>query len=308
MALEVDSEESFPGFHYVSPLPWPANPERPNGTGTRNSLGVESSSRVDNGSTLQLHAQFPAPPLPPGQIDLWRARLDQQADSLSDLTNLLSPDEQERAARFRLRRDRDRFVLSRGLLRTILSRYLSVGPREIRFSYGLFDKPFLDRRWHESALSFNVAHSREMALYAITSRSTVGVDVEFVEEFPKLEGVARQFFSRRELDGLEKLPENERLLAFFTGWTRKEAYFKALGEGLTRSPTEVELYLEPSRTAEVQAIGGEGGGRRFWRIETVLPAAGYVGAVAAEGDGWRIRWLDWQACRASDRPKGLERS
>jgi 4'-phosphopantetheinyl transferase len=136
----------------------------------------------------------------------------------------------------------------------------------------------------------------------------VGVDVEFVMQFPELDGVAKQFLSARELDRLEKIPEEERLPAFFMGWTRKEAYFKALGEGLTRSPTEVELYLGPSSTVEFQAIDGEGGRRRFWRIETVLPAPGYVGAVAAEGDDWHIRWLDWQACRASDRPTELERS
>jgi 4'-phosphopantetheinyl transferase len=239
---------------------------------------------------------------------VWRAHLDQNVDSLSELTNVLSPDELERAARFRLARDRDRFVLSRGLLRRILSLYLWVDPKEIRFSYGLFDKPFLDSRWHERPLSFNLAHAGQMALYAITRRRSVGVDLEFVEPLPDLEAVARQFFSSRELDRLHRLSNDQRLLAFFIGWTRKEAYLKASGQGLTRSPDQVEVCLESFRTSVLDTVDSEEGMHRFWRIETVFPAPGYAGAVAAEGDDWRIRWLDWQACRALGRPRQMEYS
>jgi 4'-phosphopantetheinyl transferase len=132
-----------------------------------------------------------------------------------------------------------------------------------------------------------------MALYAITSRTTVGVDVEFVEPIPDLEGVARQFLSLGELERLHRLSNDERLLAFFTGWTRKEAYLKARGDGLTRSPDQIEVGLEPFRTTVLDAVDTEEGRDCVWRIDTVLPVAGYVGAVAAEGDDWRIRWLDW---------------
>jgi 4'-phosphopantetheinyl transferase len=145
-----------------------------------------------------------------------------------------------------------------------------------------------------------------MALYAITSRSTVGVDVEFVGALPDLEGIARQFFSGRELDRLHRLSNEKRLLAFFTGWTRKEAYLKARGQGLTGSPDQVEVCLESFDTTVLDAVDSEEGGHGFWRIETVLPAPGYVGAVAAEGDDWRIRWLDWQACRALGEPRQME--
>jgi 4'-phosphopantetheinyl transferase len=134
-----------------------------------------------------------------------------------------------------------------------------------------------------------------MALYAITHRCRVGVDLEFVEQLPDLEGVARQFFSSRELDRLHRLSTDERLLAFFIGWTRKEAYLKARGDGLTRSPDQVEVGLESFRSNVLDAADSEDSRDRFWRVDSVLPGAGYVGAVAAEGDDWGIRWLDWQA-------------
>jgi len=173
--------------------------------------------------------------------------------------------------------------------------YLPVGPGEVRFSYGPHDKPLLDHRYHEPSLSFNVTHRREIALYAVTSRSAVGVDIEYVEPLPDLEGVASTFFSTRELSLLHLLPESERLVAFFTCWTRKEAYLKALGEGLTRPANQVEVYLDYSSTTELHESDGRMGENRFWRIETVVPAPGYLGAVAVEGGGWEIKWLDWQS-------------
>jgi 4'-phosphopantetheinyl transferase len=235
------------------------------------------------------------PPLPPGEVHLWRARLDQQADSLAELTTILSPGERERAARLRHTVDRDRFVLRRGVLRAILSLYLAVAPSKVRFAYGRNDKPFLARGSHDRQLSFNLAHRRGIALYAVTSLGAVGVDIECVEPLADLEGVTTSSFSERELDVLRMVPESERLLAFFTGWTRKEAFLKALGEGLTRPPNQVEVYLDSSNTTEVRVIECLGARGRFWRVDTVVPVPGYVGAVAAEGGDWRIKWLDWQA-------------
>jgi 4'-phosphopantetheinyl transferase len=234
-----------------------------------------------------------APPLTSREVHVWRAHLDQRADSLAQLARTLSLAERERAAQFHHPRDRDRFVLRRGVLRTILGRYLAVGPGDVRFSCGRYDKPFLDRYYHDRPLNFNVAHRRGFALYAVTSRSAVGVDIEYVEPVSDLEDVAAQFFSERELQVLHLVPESARLLAFLRLWTMKEAYLKALGEGLMRPPNQVDVYLDSSRTTALQEIEGHTVESGLWRIETVVPAPGYIGAVVAEAGDWRIRWLDW---------------
>ena len=234
------------------------------------------------------------PALPPGEVHLWRARLDRQTDALADFSRILSPGERERAARLRHTVDRDHFVLRRGVLRAILSLYLAVAPSKVQFAYGRYDKPFLASGFHQRRLSFNLAHRRGIALYAVTSQGAVGVDIEYVELQSDLEGVTTSSFSERELDVLRMVPEGERLLAFFTGWTRKEAFLKALGEGLTRPLSQVEVYLS-SNTTDVRVSEGLGARGRFWKVATVVPVPGYVGAVAAEGGDWRIKWLDWQA-------------
>jgi 4'-phosphopantetheinyl transferase len=234
------------------------------------------------------------PLLEPGEVHLWRARLDQQANSLPELTTILSPGELERAVRLRHSVDRDRFVLRRGILRAILGSYLDVAPNKVRFAYGRYDKPLLTPGFYHLRLSFSLAHRRGIALYAVTSPGPVGVDIEYVEPLPDLEGVTTSSFSKREQDVLRTVPESERVLAFFTGWTRKEAVLKALGEGLARPPNQVEVYLDSSKTMGVSVIEGLGARGRYWRVDTVIPAPGYVGAVAAEGGDWRIKWLDWQ--------------
>jgi 4'-phosphopantetheinyl transferase len=241
----------------------------------------------------------------PGEVHLWRVRLDPQAVSVAELTRILSPGERERATRFHDKVDRDRFVLRRGILRTILGSYLAVAPSKVRFAYGPYEKPFLAPGSFEGPLSFNLAHRRGFALYAVTGQGEVGVDIEHLELLTDLEGVTTSSFSEREQDVLRTVPESERLLAFFTGWTRKEAFLKALGEGLRRPPNQVEVYLDSSNSREVRLVEGQEAGGRLWRIDTVVPSPGYIGAVAAEGGEWRIKWLDWPAPERG--PAGLAR-
>ena len=193
---------------------------------------------------------------------------------MAELEALLSPDERARAASFRSPLDADRFVIRRGLLRTLLSFYLPAKPADIRFVDGCCGKPLLDPGRHAPCLSFNLARAGDMVLYAVTGGRAVGVDVEFVEPLPDLEGLTTSVLTRREAAVIRTLPEDQRLVAFFKDWTRKEAYLKALGDGLARPPDQVDV------------------GQAF-RIETIVPAQGYLGAVAAEGNGWQLRSLDW---------------
>jgi 4'-phosphopantetheinyl transferase len=234
----------------------------------------------------------PASLLPPGEVQVWRGRLDQHIDALAELRSTLSGDELERAAAFRSESDRNQFVLRRSFLRTVLARYLAIAPSDVRFSYGRYLKPLLDRAYHKRSLSFNLTHRRAIALAAVTRTMAVGIDVEMVEPVDDLEGLAARFFSEREREVLSAVAEAERLNAFLTAWTRKEAYLKARGVGLSREPALVDVHLDCLPVAQLQEADRSGGRGRVWRVETVVPAPGYIGAVVGRGINWRIRWMD----------------
>lgn len=215
------------------------------------------------------------------ELHLWRADAQDLAGSAAQLVSTLSADERERAASFRHRRDRDRFVARRGLLRAILGRYLALAPDQIVFRYGPFGKPLLDPANHASSLCFNQTHSGDMILSAVSQHRRLGVDVESVDPIDDLAGVAAQFLPVGDSAMLASLPEAERLVAFYACWTKHEAYLKAIGDGLTRS------------RARIQA-GRDSGD---FRLEILHPAPGYLGALVAEGRGWRVSFRDWPAAQ-----------
>jgi len=212
--------------------------------------------------------------LGPKDVHLWRAHLHELAPLAGQLRSTLSPDERDRAERYRLSKDGEAFTIRRGLLRAILSRYLHSDAGEIRFKYGPFGKPSLDP--DKDALSFNLAHSQDLILCAV-SRRALGVDIEFLRPLPDLDGLAARFFVRPDADRVRALPMPRRLAAFYTCWTRQEAYLKATGDGLSAAPATID--------AGLHAAG--------WKLETLLTVPDYVGALAAEGVDWCVSWLDW---------------
>jgi 4'-phosphopantetheinyl transferase len=165
----------------------------------------------------------------------------------------------------------------------ILSEYLAVPAGTIRFTYGPNGKPGLDER-DDASLRFSLASSGEVALYAVTRARSVGVDVEGLRPMIDLPGLIARFCTPREASLMAGLADQERERAFFAGWTRKEAYVKALGEGLSLAPNRIDV--------------SPGGDLGAWTIETMVPLPGYVGAVAAQGDDWRVRRLEWAPSRA----------
>ena len=175
-------------------------------------------------------------PLRPADVDVWRAALDHQPDEVVQfLQGLLSPDESQRAAGFYFERDRRRFVVCRGILRILLSRYLGCAPQELAFCYGANGKPALAEpaaAIAEGPLHFNVAHSEGAALFAFTRAGEVGIDVESMRDLPDWEQVAEAAFSPHELAQLRACPAECRRDEFFRAWTRQEAVLKALGIGL----------------------------------------------------------------------------
>lgn len=160
-------------------------------------------------------------------VHLWRVYLPDFYDAETDMAFLLSTDEAERASQFRFPIHRQRFILARAFLRKILSLYSPPSPAELLFTYGPQGKPAL----RNAALQFNVSHSEDMAVYAITVTHPVGVDIEKVERKFN-QGVAERFFSHEEYQFLKTLPESERQVVFYQIWARKEALIKAIGAGL----------------------------------------------------------------------------
>ena len=175
-------------------------------------------------------SRFSALPLRADDVDIWRAALDEQpGDVVRALQAMLSRDEKERAGGFFFERDRQRFVVARGILRMLIGRYLSCRPDEVVFAYGPNGKPSLHP---DTGLYFNVAHSEGLALYAFTRVGEVGIDVECMRDLPEWEQIAESAFSSHELAQLRACPPEKRRGEFFRAWTRQEAVLKALGTGL----------------------------------------------------------------------------
>jgi len=207
-------------------------------------------------------------PPPPGltlrvdEVDLWRAELDEQTpDTFAVLRALLSPDEEERASRFYFERDRRRFVVARGILRTLLGRYLRRAPETLHFRYGPNGKPALVMRAEEAPLHFNVAHSDALAVFAFCRAGGIGVDLERIRPLPEWRQIAAAYFSAQEQARIEACPEQQRAEEFFAAWTRQEALLKAQGVGLGGTPAGVADGPDPAlapghRVHTLQAAGG----------------------------------------------------
>jgi 4'-phosphopantetheinyl transferase len=205
---------------------------------------------------------------------VWALTLRISLEALRRLAYTLSPDEVERAERFRFDLDRQRFIAGRGLLRRILGRYLSAEPSDIEFDYGPNGKPSLAGDFARSGLIFNLAHCEDLALVAVIRRGMIGVDVERVRSLPDADDLASRFFSPRERSRYRDCQFGKRPAAFFNIWTRKEAWLKATGEGIGCELDKVE----PADLC---------------RLHDLAPAAGFAGALALAPDGCRPNCWRW---------------
>lgn len=226
-----------------------------------------------------------------GNVHLWKASLDRPPACVRRLECTLGPDERQRADGFRRPYDRARFIVARGLLRTILGGYLDVMPGEVRFRYGSHGKPALEvpSRCGDSSLDFSLTHSEGLALYAFALESAVGIDLEVVRPIAEFEQIADRFFSSLEIHALRALPRARRMEAFMNCWTRKEAYLKATGDGLNRPLDRFSVSLAPGVPAALLDVDGQSKEVDRWSLLALKPAPGYVAALAVRGHGWRFR-------------------
>jgi 4'-phosphopantetheinyl transferase len=214
--------------------------------------------------------------------DLVVARLDCAPPAVEGALSLLVDDERERAERFLVERERQRFIAGRATLRRLLGERLGVSPRSVRLAAGAHGKPTLARPFSASGLRFNVSHSEDLAAYAFADRREVGIDIEAVRPVEDAERIVRRFFSRSERNDFLSLPAVERCFAFFRCWTRKEAFIKAIGEGLSYPLAAFDVSLKPGEAARLLRVGGSSGERCGWTLGAFDPAPGFAGAFVVE--------------------------
>ena len=219
-----------------------------------------------------------------GEIHVWRLELEQPVERFIEL---LDADELSRANRFHFEKDRKHFAVARGSLRLLLGRYLDRDPKQLQFTYGPFGKPALPGL---GSPRFNMSHSHGIALYALTEASDIGVDVEYVRADFTSDDIARRFFSPFEVQSLCGLPTEERVESFFRCWTRKEAYIKATGRGLSQPLDGFDVTLGPGESAALLRTDDGSHGR--WSMANIEVGPGYAGALVVEGPVTKIRYWD----------------
>jgi 4'-phosphopantetheinyl transferase len=235
--------------------------------------------------------QFPK--LLADQVHVWRVCLNHSPTTTPRFSGILSPDEQERAARFNFEKNRNQFIEARAALRFILSGYLKLSPQELEFSYGAYGKPALANGQSDNKLRFSLSRRDGLALIAVAYGREVGVDVEYVRpDLPLLE-VAEASFSSAELATLRSLPQHSRTAGFYNCWTRKEAYVKARGEGVSFPLKQFDVSLNPGAPATLLEIRDDDDEIDRWTLQELSVSENYLGALAVEGANLSVAYWNW---------------
>lgn len=223
------------------------------------------------------------------EIHVWQVGLARSSIDGQRLAQTLAADEQARAERFRFPRDRDRFIVSRGTLRTLLGRYLTIAPEQVQFRYSNNGKPALASEFARFGLEFNLSHSEDLMVCAIAKQQQVGIDLEYLRPVADLENLTQRFFSPQEHAAIHALTGDRCLRSFFQHWTCKEAVLKAAGDGLmSLSAIEVCLLGE---TALIH--WGTEASPSTWSLQLFTPAPDYVAAVAVNAPARSLVLRQW---------------
>ena len=212
-------------------------------------------------------------------VEVVSFRLDADPAAEAEHAVCLADSERLKASRFAFARDRRRFIVGRARLRQLLASRLMVRPEAVQFDYGPRGKPTLSRRFAGADLHFNVSHSGDAAVCAFSRGREVGVDVEVVHALRDADEVAAHFFSHGECEAYMALAPHDRPRGFFNCWTRKEAFIKALGEGLHFPLDRFDVSLAPGETARILRVDDTPGEQCGWTLDSFVPGPGLAGAV-----------------------------
>lgn len=227
-------------------------------------------------------------PLARDEVHVWCIHLDDTGSGIDRFQQVLCADELARAAAYRFAYLRRRFVVARGALRHILGGYLGLAGYEVPLGVTSYGKPVVAHAAAHPPLQFNLAHAQAIALLAITWQRRVGIDVEQVHPLPDMLAIAGHFFAAAEVQALRALPSTQQLAAFFDCWTRKEAFVKALGEGLSYPLHRFVVSLQPGDPAALLHVDGDPTASQHWTMMALQPAAGYTAAMVVEGGDWHL--------------------
>ena len=231
------------------------------------------------------------------EVHIWQANLGLHKSSLTSFLKLLSLDEKNRANKFKFKKDYLRFVIGRGILRKLLGKYVGINPTEISFQYGEYGKPSLPK---QNLLQFNISHSKDLILLAFSRNVSLGVDLEYLNSHIEIKEIATRFFTKNEVKSLLALPEKQQIVGFFNCWTRKEAFIKAVGEGLSFPLDSFEVSLHPDKPAKLLATHWQSDDASKWSIHSIPLKQNFIGSLAVESTIKNIRYLKWKKTKDLD--------
>ena len=227
------------------------------------------------------------------EVHVWRVNAFLSRSRILKLQTFLDRAEIDRAGKFHFARDRERFIVARGMLRVILGHYLKMSPGALRFHYNAFGKAFLDGDNSGLEIQFNLTYSRGLILYAVASGRQVGIDIEYINYDTPVAELSKEVFSASETEELNGLPADLQTEFFFKGWTHKEAYLKACGRGFSMPLNELTVSLLPGGTTLLLNISNNPPESTGWCLQDLNPGKGFASALAVKGTGWKLKcWED----------------
>lgn len=232
----------------------------------------------------------PVQVLAPGMVDVWCIPLEQNDERMHRLQGLLQANERQRIERLVNHDARRRMVVARAALRSVLAQYVPEPAGALTFVYGPHGKPAL-QDW--PAMGFNLSHSHGLALCVVALDRTVGVDIEHRRRLADDDAVARRFFASEEYAVYASLPPDQRASGFFNAWTRKEAFIKAIGDGLSRPLDEFLVTLRPGNAPKLLTIKTAPQETTRWTLLDLPCPSGYTAALAIDGVPAAVRHWSW---------------
>ena len=228
-----------------------------------------------------------------GEVHLWRVQLDLPPTVVDDIENVLSEAEREKAARYYIEADRARFTASKVCQRTVLGAYLGIAPGSVTFRVNSYGKPSLSGEHRDESLQFNLSHTRGLGLFAVARGSEIGVDIEEIRSREMDLGIAHRFFSQQEVKSLERLSAAEQKIAFYVCWTRKEAYIKARGQGLSFPLDKFSVSFEPDVPPILLSNDVDPEEVRRWDVYHIDLGDAYTGALVIRACPWTFKQFHW---------------
>jgi 4'-phosphopantetheinyl transferase len=298
-SLKLNLRKDFSDFYHYFPTSLLSSSEKEDHNSAQrwNPYLERSALNEYSDCMTMLVDNWNAPPanltLAADEVHVWCASLNQPQAYRRQLAQTLSADEWTRADRFHFNQDKEHFIVGRGLLRTILGRYQNSPPADLQFCYGSYGKPGLVTSENQPTLCFNLSHSHGLVLYGFTLHRAIGVDLEYIRPIPDLEQIVERFFSASEQAVFAQLPPHQQLLSFFQGWTCKEAYLKATGEGLTQPLQQIEVSMIPGTPARLLRAIDNRQSIFSWSLRLLEPGDSFMVAITVEGKVGQLKRWRW---------------